>query len=408
MKYRIKYPIANPKLKRIISKFLCLVFFMISVQSQAKDTNGATEILDKVLANHYSIPPYAFRLENRVPLRNNDKGIDAELHVREVRWDGDRYDAVMTRYDVVDDHANLTYSKRAIWTGKQYQSRQKGANESSIAAVVSSKEQHMSRVWNSPFSGAFLSGVLPAHTDHVAMILKDIPSVSVRDDFEEVAGHLCYVIQGTIKNNKYTIWVDPNSGFNIRKAIAIIQGEKDSVPQTFELDKVKVEKIGDFYFPLSGTLVAFSRSKENGQMWEAKRSNVEFNPDFEGMNAFKMDLPDGARVVHLDYPGIPYRWSNGRVVTHVDDSYLEVLNDRIMQVKSTVKTESAKITDKTIEPPHEKSIIPTKTSEVAVAPQSSKQSGFGTYLIIALFLLILLAIAIYRIFFGKSQRTKSC
>jgi hypothetical protein len=58
---------------------------MISVQSQAKDTNGATEVLDKVLANHYSIPPYAFCLENRVPLRNNDRGIDAELHVREVR-----------------------------------------------------------------------------------------------------------------------------------------------------------------------------------------------------------------------------------------------------------------------------------------------------------------------------------
>ena len=123
MKQIAKYHENNLKILQNTLKYFFLILFLISIKLQASGRISVNEILEKVIDNSNSIPPYAYRLENRMPVYNVN-GIDAELYIRDVRSDGKRYDLVMTDYLIIKDQTNLSFNKRAIWTGKQYQYRQ--------------------------------------------------------------------------------------------------------------------------------------------------------------------------------------------------------------------------------------------------------------------------------------------
>ena len=313
---------------------MCVVLCCICpiVPARSADTDAAATILDQVLVQYHSLPVFASRVETRVPLKDNSKGIDAEVHVRDVRWDGDRYDVVISRYEATADTLKQVYSKRALWTGSQYQFRQKATNSPADeypVAFVSSSKQYMMGVWNSPYSGAFLSGILPGHSDHVAKVLRERGSVEMRDDLEEVAGHPCRVIEGTVGKSHYQLWVDPNSGFSIRKAVAKVQGDRDPASQTYELDGVTIEKTGDVYIVTAGTLKSFSESGRMIQCWEAKRPSIQFNPDFDEMGAFKMDLPNGTKVDSRDFPAARFEWRDGNLVTDIDEEFISSLDNQI-------------------------------------------------------------------------------
>jgi len=71
-----------------------------------------------------------------------------------------------------------------------------------------------------------------------------------------------------------------------------------------------------------------------------KRTNIDLNPDFEAIGAFVPDFPEGTRVYLEDAPGIRYIWQNGKLVPHVDQSFLDVLDNEIEQIKSEPKSKS--------------------------------------------------------------------
>jgi thiol-disulfide isomerase/thioredoxin len=83
----------------------------------------------------------------------------------------------------------------------------------------------------------------------------------------------------------------------------------------FLVENVNLENVDGAWLPVGGT--ADERYVYKGKKYHchfaATRSNISLKPDFEKMNAFKMDLPEGNKVKDWDVPGTLFVWRNGKV-----------------------------------------------------------------------------------------------
>lgn len=323
------FPGSIRKYKMLFVCSTCVSFGLLSAQAQVKGEINADEILSQVLSHQASIPPYVSKLDVRSPLQSHPGGITAEILVYEMRIDGPKKDVLKSLYHEVGDRVIPITSTRTLWTGKQYQSKQTWSDSTRIGLSISSNESRMIKVWSSAYAGGPLSGYILFSRKPVAQVLKESGTSMIHTQMEEIDGHICYLIEGTVQERHYQIWVDPEYGYNIRKIVAMgppnIDDPDIKVILKDELDHVKIEKIGDHYMPVAGTFTSCSgKDKDNlknPQMWEYQRSDIRFNPDFEKMDAFVMDAPDGTRVRNDDLPSMRYEWRNGKAVLVIGNSF---------------------------------------------------------------------------------------
>jgi len=87
-------------------------------------------------------------------------------------------------------------------------------------------------------------------------------------------------------------------------------------------DAEKVEQIDGQYFITQARL---NYKVDNGDIvlvndtFHFNLNNIDLNPDYEAMGAFKIQLPEGTVVTHEEVPGIQFRWTNGKFVPDMDD-----------------------------------------------------------------------------------------
>jgi hypothetical protein len=157
----------------------------------------------------------------------------------------------------------------------------------------------------------------------------------VRGRTEPVDGAECYVIDANTKHGQYTIWIDPEHGYNIARA-RLIQLREDkyhvlgprqpqaaTIKLTCSLDNVRFEMIDDLWLAMEADIRShrifdakgtFSRSRSHVRLTE-----VILNPDHEALGSFvPNDIRDGAKIIaFVDLnDGIltawdpEYRWSS--------------------------------------------------------------------------------------------------
>jgi len=173
---------------------------------------------------------------------------------------------------------------------------------------------------------------------HVCKILKQSGNSKLYGKMETIGDDACYVVEGKTRSGIYKIWIDPNSGFNVRKAIVKKQigdlfGDQPIVAESSEDKKFPIEheismsdvefkKVGGHYIPVSANLIhkyKYYDGTTDQDTWSSKRSKIQLNPNFEEMGAFVMDgIPEGMRVLVNERPGIEYFWSNGRFLSKAD------------------------------------------------------------------------------------------
>ena len=235
----------------------------------------------------------------------------------------------------------MTYATRRIWTGEQLQSRQQYlgsgiAEEQKIEAWGSFKND-TKNILISPYNGGYVSGFMIGDKEHVCNILKQSGVSTLYGKTEAIGNSACYVVEGKTQSGTYKIWIDPNRGFNVRKAIVnkkigdlhynkpITAGNSDKkvmVECEMSMSDVEVEKVGDYYIPISANLI-FKEKYSDGTTahtnWSSKRSKIQLNPNFEEMGAFVMDgIPEGTRIIVHEHPGLEYIWADGRFHLRVD------------------------------------------------------------------------------------------
>lgn len=127
----------------------------------------------------------------------SDSGEGALKQDGHVRWENDILDVLMFRHNSPDRPSSADMTR--------YTSA--GAAESSFSVYVPQ---------------ARFDGYMMHDRQDVFQILLSADNLSVKRDSEMIDGHACFVVSGDSPHGKYTVWLDPESGYLPRK----IQGIK--------------------------------------------------------------------------------------------------------------------------------------------------------------------------------------
>ena len=172
------------------------------------------------------------------------------------------------------------------------------------------------------------------------------------------------------------------------------------------LHSVDLERIGDVFVPVAAHFTHTIR-KRNGQIinshFEYESSEIELNPDFNTLGAFKINLPDGTPVTIKGIP-IRYVWQNGKAVADVDEEFLDVLDDEIEQLESKIETQPTGTTNKKDIAVPNKPATPVDTEPEASADVADTQrevlskSGSFPALPVILISLLIVGVVVWLLF----------
>ncbi len=179
--------------------------------------------------------------------------------------------------------------------------------------------------------GHEIFGFLIGEYERVDKVLRKTANISVRDKLEQIGSSNCYVIDAMTQGGKYTLWIDPQHGYNIAKAI-VRWGE--NVPPYGQahwrvknalnsVENVSFGKIKNLWVPVEADIV-LNRNWHNGewtkQSWHHKLTEVILDPDHDALGSFVPDdIKNGAEVRIVTADGTlhykeKYTWQDGKVV----------------------------------------------------------------------------------------------
>jgi hypothetical protein len=287
-------------------------------------------------------------------------------------------------------------------------------------------------------SGAPMIGIFSGDLKSVTAILKEADSVRLRETMEPVGGSLCHVIEASGKNGRYTVWVDPEHGYNISRASVrktagdiafgermgpkdppvLIPGTTDVRPEfinySFDLDNVRFEEIDGAWVPMEAdfdVMIEYENHEITKEKRHHKRLSVELDPDFEAMGAFVADLPDGVPIVFPEFPGVRYMWQDGRAVPKIDKFVLDSVEQVVVEQKSDVQVEFASIVGETSDNPDKKiqtsTTLKTDTSIPARPVTLLSLMGSPATLFIAGCLMIVVGL-LWRLSYRLRTKTSNC
>jgi hypothetical protein len=330
----------------------------LSAQQTAKPTD-VNNLLELSVASYESLPPYSMHIETEISYSIPHDSIDGEVCLFEKRYDNGRLDVLWKTYEVTGQEKELVYDKRAIWTGEQYQFRQqyvgsKGTPEDQrILAWGSYKEDNAKHLLIDPYSGSFMSGFMMGDSQHVCNILKQSGVAKLHAKTETVGDNACYMVEGKTQSGTYKIWIDPDSGFSVTKAIVNKQigdlyydrpitakssDKKVLIGHEISMSDVEVGKTGEYYIPISANLIhkyKYSDGTTVQVTWSSTKSKIQLKPNFEQMGAFVMDgIPEGTRLTVDERPGLDYIWADGRFLLDAGLDAVEEIDKATQQIIS--------------------------------------------------------------------------
>jgi hypothetical protein len=152
------------------------------------------------------------------------------------------------------------------------------------------------------------------------------------------------VLKGTTRYGKVKAWIAPKMGYSaakwtIEKKNPDLFSDKSITAESWiaAFDSVEFQEIDGRFVPVAGVFT-LSDSYPDGQRYSTREqftvSDIQLNPDFASMGAFRVDLPNGTRVYSPDAPGIRYKWKDGDVVADVDSHAFEEIDKTIEGLRS--------------------------------------------------------------------------
>ncbi|HBG77966.1 MAG TPA: hypothetical protein DDW84_03830 [Phycisphaerales bacterium] len=181
----------------------------------------------------------------------------------------------------------------------------------------------------------------------ILQLLKESKNATITQAPESLNGISCYKIEGEGRYGRVTAWIAQGNERNLLKWTILKQrddyfdeavvGDIGIKQWEASFEVTKLQQINDQSLPQSAVF-KFEKIYDNGKNikyeYKYEIKDINLNPDFEAIGAFKIDLPDGTPIYIDDIPGIKYVWRDGKPVTDVDQSFLDVLDSEIKQIKS--------------------------------------------------------------------------
>jgi len=213
---------------------------------------------------------------------------------------------------------------------------------------------------SSDFGGPMFGRLQGINHKGIAGLLGESNNLRLNDKQKSVNGVPCYVLEATTKYGRVTAWIAPEKGYNALKWV--FERSRDDLfhdtplhdtplsarwPElqggTSVFDCVEMQEVNDVntvFVPKSSRFthtVKFTNGTKSGDQSEYAVSDIQLNPDFEALGAFKVDLPNGIRVFVMEFPGVRYIWQNGKIVPDVDGPTFEEIDKMVDEMKKEKK-----------------------------------------------------------------------
>jgi len=355
----------------------CFLLCTVFATSSCFCTFGRAEELSAVnILNHYKYSLFwtkfvSMRMEvvfvsgdDNDPFKNNKRDFIFRRDHDRAEWIG--------QYSVFDPNGKLnTFNShiiKHIATGKNYWYLERG-----VIAFPPSKFFHMAmkqedcktalkNTLGRPVMGAALFGNPFSGTDGKGVIelLSEAENLNLHNNMEVINGISCYVLEGVTDYGKVTVWIAPEKGYSALKWIlektpevmfdgkylSDIWPEIQSTAETF--DSMEIEQVSDSngntaFIPRKArytSTVVFTNGKKTTDLVEYTVTNIQLNPDFEALGAFEVDFPNGTQVYIEEYPGVRYKWQDGKIVPDVDTPMFEEIDNIVENLKNECPADS--------------------------------------------------------------------
>lgn len=256
---------------------------------------------------------------------------------RERRWGG----VEGTNRFAPDDNAHY---RSTLWDGKvfsNYAARVKNM-KGVLVLDENPKDDALSALrckkMASPLFGYYYNAY-----QRVDTILRGAREISLREAMEPVNGVDCYVIEAETEYGHYTIWVDPEHGYNFAKVRIHISSAKghrfrgkafESREAEYKLDVLRFGILKGAWIPMEGTWDYSSLGVPGARKITSKTCVVvrEFvlEPDHEALGSFiREDVVDGTTGVIMPHPQIERIWQDGSFVPKVDEHIVRLIDKMV-------------------------------------------------------------------------------
>jgi hypothetical protein len=342
----------NPKSNQVsLFIFLILIFgTSCGVQVVASSTSEldttALLLLDKYAENQDKLLSFMAKYEETMEQDYlNKTGPDSDINgnynsysISECRYDGNRASIRQTGWGNIDRSSRSLPKEKAEYFSRLYNGK---IEIQYNTATINGIKKYASQINPKPAADSGQKLVRFSHTglfmgymeegdseERVDATLRKAKSLKVREKPELINGSSCLVIEGVTHKGKYTLWLDPDHGYNIAKVVIERSPGDFYISKTsplrtgwkidYSIQDVRFEKINENWVPLELT-TKYNQINPNGYRkyrLHIKRTAITFNPDFT--NAFVPDdIPDGSTLIVLQGAskipfGTNYTWKNGK------------------------------------------------------------------------------------------------
>jgi hypothetical protein len=310
-------------------------------------------LIEKYRKNKNAFETQIIKSEEIVKRTTTFQGNEPEYDVYEYECKkvGSKLDFTLSKQREVEfDEAGKVLSskqsdkKRFIWDGHEWSQVTYMPSQLS-GAFFSSSDEQKDQVLASAYGGNYLDGFLWGDKQSIDVILKENSEITIRSEMENVNGTDCHVIDANTPYGKYTLWFDPEHGYNIAKAksyksgndlyfdkpvnvklnsqsgVRMINkppGEIENVD--FSLEITEFQKVGDIWVPVKSETQITTKYDDRTTIYtkHLKRTHVNLKPDFEAVKAFVPDIPEGTKISDIEDPQTSYIWQNNKKVQKID------------------------------------------------------------------------------------------
>jgi hypothetical protein len=322
--------------KYIIIAIVCL----IPSQALAKKHRTVSELLDKYAATQDKFTSFIIKYENSIRVSGVAYGGRLTANNRqefmpgELRFDGERYYSAVHRWGEGDAVTGPIPKDKAIlrdklWDGQTYSTYAMDPRTSADRDIlfINKTTKPGSKKLLARIDQHELLGFFWGDYERIDSVIHHAETASVRDKTDQISGSDCYVIDAIIKGGKYTVWIDPQHGFNIAKAV--VEKGEEALPYgspgarvrsaTNRLGNVRFENINGVWVPMEADTDCIRNWPKKGEFSHEKmhwkRTEVIVNPDHDALGSFlRNNVRNGARVFVIGAEGITYTWLDGKVV----------------------------------------------------------------------------------------------
>jgi hypothetical protein len=212
----------------------------------------------------------------------------------------------------------------------------------------------ISQVWGQGIEqgGPLVGRVCGSNFHSVYDLLKKASNLTLHDTATKILDYDAYLIETNKQYGIVKAWISPDAGHNCLKW-EIVKAQNQfyrdgattndqfthwvaafEAEQVEQIDGRHITTKAKFKYTVTDDDIELSNFTHY-----YKLTNIDFDPDYETMGAFKIQLPEGTVVTHEEVPGIQFRWTNGKFVPNIDDYLIQNLTGKPLPDFNMIKTD---------------------------------------------------------------------